>query len=519
MKNIEIRLLITSDIHGYVYPTSFRDQREENLGLAKLATIIKEKRKKGHVLLIDNGDLIQGSPLTFYHHKFKNKMSDPIITAANYLKYDAVTFGNHEFNYGLSVLKDVIAQSEFPWLAANIIEEHGSFLGKPYIVKNIAGLRIAFLGLTTHFVPIWEESDHIKGLHFEDALQSAQKWVNHIRSQEEIDLLIVCYHGGFERDLQTGELVEKETGENQGYAMCRELGGIDILVTGHQHREIAERLLGKTVIQPGTKGFCLGEIVITILKDKDRVVSISHEPSLIHVDEQVQADEEVCTLLRPLYDETEEWLNQPIGVIDGDMYIHDPFQTRLQEHPYVEFINKVQLQVSGAEISCTALFHSKQGGFSNHVTMRQIVANYIYPNTLKVIVLSGSDIREALEQSATYFELKNGEITVNPKFENPKQQHYNYDMWEGIEYELKISNPVGVRVTKLHYNGNPIDPDRKFTVVMNSYRATGAGDFPMFQNKPVVKEVQTDMTELIAQEIMDRKIIRAECNHNWRVIV
>ncbi|MBB6447777.1 bifunctional metallophosphatase/5'-nucleotidase [Bacillus benzoevorans] len=519
MQNIEIRLLITSDIHGYVFPTSFRDQKEENLGLAKLATIIKEKRKEGHVILIDNGDFIQGSPLTFYHHKFRDKMKNPMVTAANYLKYDAVTLGNHEFNFGLSVLKDIMVQSEFPWLSANIINDDGGYLGTPYVVKVIAGLRIVLLGLTTHYVPHWEESVHIEGLQFEDALHSAQKWVNYIRRHEEIDLLIVCYHGGFERDLQTGELVEKESGENQGYAMCRELEGIDVLVTGHQHREIAEKVLGKTVIQPGTKGSCLGEIVITVTKDEERIVSISHEPSLIYVDDQVQADEEVCTQLRPLYDETEEWLNRPIGVVEGDMYIHDPFQARLKEHPYVEFINSVQLHVSGAEISCTALFHNKPGGFLNHVTMRQIVANYIYPNTLKVIELSGMDIKEALEQSATYFALKDGEISINPKFEYPKQQYYNYDMWEGIEYELKISNPIGERVTKLLVNGKPIVPERKFTVVMNSYRASGAGNFPMFQNKSVLKEIQTDMTELIAQQLMDRKIIRAECNHNWRVIV
>ena len=136
-------------------------------------------------------------------------------------------------------------------------------------------------------------------------------------------------HGGFERDLQTGELLEKETGENQGYAMCRELDGIDILVTGHQHREIAEKLFGKTVIQPGIKGSCLGEIVITVTKDKDRIISISHEPSLIYVDEQVQTDEEVCRLLRPLYNETEEWLNQPIGVVDGDMYIYRSISSKV----------------------------------------------------------------------------------------------------------------------------------------------------------------------------------------------
>lgn len=195
MKKVEIRLLVTSDIHGYVFPTSFRDQNEKNLGLAKLATIIKEKRKEGHVILIDNGDFIQGSPLTFYHHKFRDELKNPMVIAANYLKYDAVTIGNHEFNYGLSVLKDVMDQSEFPWLSANITEAVVGYLGTPYVVKSIAGLRIAILGLTTHYVPNWEEPVHIEGLRFEDALHTAQKWVNYIRSHEEIDLLIVCYHG------------------------------------------------------------------------------------------------------------------------------------------------------------------------------------------------------------------------------------------------------------------------------------------------------------------------------------
>lgn len=518
MNPIEIRILVTSDIHGYVFPTTFREEKEEHLGLLKLASIIKQKRKEGPVLLIDNGDFIQGSPFTFYHHKYRNTLQNPMITAANYLQYDAITIGNHEFNYGLSVLKDVIKQSKFPWLSANIIGDNGNLLGKPYILKNISGIRIAILGVTTHYVPNWEEPTHIEGLHFLDALKSAKKWVRHIRSQEDVDLLLVCYHGGFERDIQTGELLEKDTGENQAYAMCKELDGVDVMMTGHQHREIAGKVFGKTVIQPGTKGNCLGEVIVKITKKQEHIVSLSHHSSLIYVNEEVQADEELCSLLQPLHDETEEWLNQPLGIVEGNMYIHDPFAARLNEHPYVEFINRVQLRVSGAEISCTALFHNQPCGFLHHITMRQIIANYIYPNTLKVIELSGKDIKEALEHSATYFAIKNGEIIVNPQFERPKQQPYNYDMWEGIEYVMKISNPIGKRVIKLQYNGKPIDLERKFHVVMNGYRAAGGGNFHMFRNKPVIKEIQTDMPELIAREVMDKKIIRAECNHNWRVV-
>jgi 2',3'-cyclic-nucleotide 2'-phosphodiesterase/3'-nucleotidase len=520
MKNLQIRLLVTSDIHGYVYPTAFRDTSPKNMGLAKLATIIHKEREKGPVVLIDNGDFIQGSPLTYYHHKFRNTVENPMVQIANRLNYDAVIFGNHEFNYGLSTLKQVIDQSQFPWLAANIKQEDGTHLGKPYMIKNIAGVRIAILGVTTHFIPNWEEPEHIQGLLFENALETVQKWVDHIRQHEVIDLLIVCYHGGFERDFHTGELAEMDTGENQGYAICQQLADVDIVVTGHQHREIATTLFGKSVVQPGTRGNCLAEVTITVsIDDSNHIVSISHEPTLLYPDQHTPADSETCQLIEKLQNETEQWLDQTLGVVEGDMIIEDAFQARLADNPYVEFINRVQLKATGAMISCAALFHNHSGGFPPHVTMRDIVSNYVYPNTLKVLLLSGHDILAALEQCAKYFAIEEGAIVVNPIFERPKLQHYNYDMWEGIEYELKISNPIGKRVTKLLYNGNPIELDQSYHVVMNSYRASGAGHFDMFKNKPVIKEIQTDMTELIANELIEKRSIPATCDHNWRVIL
>jgi len=151
--------------------------------------------------------------------------------------------------------------------------------------------------------------------------------------------------------------------------------------------------------------------------------------------------------------------------------------------------------------------------------MRDIVSNYIYPNTLKVIRISGQDIKEALEQTAQYFTIENGKIKVNPAFSYPKPQHYNYDMWEGIEYELKISNPIGQRVIHLNHQGAPLQLDQQYDVVMNSYRASGGGNFNMFKQKPVIKDIPIDMTELIANYIRERKIIKATCNNNWKVVL
>nr|WP_106782555.1 bifunctional UDP-sugar hydrolase/5'-nucleotidase [Lysinibacillus timonensis] len=519
MKTIEFSILATSDIHGYLFPTSYRHPDLTQLGLAKLSTIIQKKRQEKSIILLDNGDFIQGSPLTFYHNKFATSEPNPMIVAANQLQYDAAVFGNHEFNYGLTTLRNVMKQSHFPWLAANILDETGSYLGNPYIIKVVDGLRIAILGVTTHFVTLWEEPAHIKGLQFNDAYESAKHWVKTIRETENVDLLVLCYHGGFERNLETGELAEADTGENQGYKMSS-IDGVDVLITGHQHREIATVLNSKPVVQPGTKGICLAEVSIEVEIDSHQnVLNVSYKPSLVYVNDTTETDEQLCLLAAPLQNELENWLNDTIGTVKGDMVITDSFAARLTEHPFVEFINKIQLEISGAQIASTALFHDEKGGFSNRITMRDIMNNYIYPNTLKVLLLSGEDIRLALEQCATYFDVVDGELVVNRDFLIPKAQPYNYDMWEGIEYEFTISNPVGQRVTKLFWNNEPMSMTDQFTVVMNSYRATGAGNFPMFQNKPVIKEIQTDMTELIAQYLIEHKEIVPTCNHNWIVKV
>lgn len=518
MSTKTIQILATSDIHGYIMPTTFRHDRNEALGLAKLATIIEEKRLEMPTILIDNGDFIQGSPMTFYHQKFHTQERNPLIQVANELQYDAIVFGNHEFNYGLQTLQSVIHQSHFPWLGANIVTKDGRPFTKPYIIKEIDGIKIAILGVTTHFVTKWEEPLHIEGLHFEDAFSSASYWAKWIRANEQIDVLVLCYHGGFERDLESGELLEAEDGENQGYRMWAEIEEVDIIISGHQHREISTTIMGKSVVQPGTKGVCIAKIELEIDMDhQQKIQSICHTPSLIYSSEHTQPHDAVCQIISPTFEKTEAWLDETIGMIQGDLQIEDPFLARIQEHPYIEFINRIQMAVSEASISCTALFHDEPGGFKQAVTMRDIVTNYIYANTLKVLRLSGQDILLALEQSASYFTVTAGQLHVADSFLFPKAQPYNYDMWEGIEYILDISKPIGERVTKLSYHGAAINREEEFDVVMSSYRATGAGNFDFLRNRPVVKEIQIDMTELIANYLLKQPIVQATCNHNWQV--
>ena len=179
-----VQLLVTSDIHGFIMPTTFR-KTEENLGFAKAASIIEDLREKKHSLLIDNGDLLQGSPLTYYHQQFHAGEKNPVIDVANTIGYDLAVFGNHEFNYGVSFLKKSVEESQFPWVSGNIYRKDGTTFTTPYVIKKIDGVVIGIVGVTTHFVPLWEEAKHIEGIQFLDAFEEAKKWLHHLRDHEK----------------------------------------------------------------------------------------------------------------------------------------------------------------------------------------------------------------------------------------------------------------------------------------------------------------------------------------------
>jgi 2',3'-cyclic-nucleotide 2'-phosphodiesterase/3'-nucleotidase len=523
MTTAELVILETSDIHGNVFPINYGNNQETNSGLAKIARLINmEKQKADYTLLIDNGDVIQGTPLTYHYAKFLHDKKNPMIRILNTLQYDAAIIGNHEFNYGLDLLKQAVVESDFPWLSANILDgkTNQPLFGQPYLIKEFAnGLRVAVLGVTTHYIPNWENPNHIEGLLFEEALRTTKKWVEFLQENETYDLLVVSYHGGFERDLSSGVATESLTSENQGYRLCHEVDGIDVLLTGHQHRQIADNVNGVTVIQPGFNGQAIGKAVIQFQLHAGKWEVVAKTAELIEVDDTTVAETTILELAEAYEIQTQEWLDQPIGEIVGDMTIDNAFDVRLQDHPAIEFINHVQMDAAGVDISSTALFHNGSPGFANHVTMRDIVSNYIYPNTLKVIRISGQDIKEALEKSSSYFSLdEQQQIIVNPAFIEPKPQHYNYDMWEGIDYELNIAKPFGARVVKLNYHGQPISLTAQYDVVMNNYRAGGGGDYEMFKDKPVIKDIQTDMTEILADYFLKRKTVIASCNGNWRVV-
>ncbi|MCM3239767.1 bifunctional metallophosphatase/5'-nucleotidase [Heyndrickxia oleronia] len=522
MKKMNITILETSDVHGSIFPINYGTNKEADVGLGKIASLIKQERQKNeNTILIDNGDLIQGTPLTYHYARINHERPNPMVLLANELRYDAAVFGNHEFNYGKGILGSAVNESSFPWLSANIMnKETGEpYYGCPYLIKDVNGVKVGILGLTTPYIPNWEQPENIEGIDFVNPVEEAKKWVKYLREELDVDIVIVSYHGGFERDLETGEPTETLTGENQGYQICQEVEGIDVLLTGHQHRQIEDQTInGVIVVQPGNNGIALGKVSLQ-LENHEGIWKIVQKTSALLPVTGVQADLDLLDKVREYEQATQEWLDQPIGKIEGDMVVNDPMEIRMGDNALIEFFNHVQMDVAGVEISNTALFDNQSPGLTANVTMRDVVSNYIYPNTLKVIRISGADMREALERSASYFkQYDGGEVEVNPAFTTPKPQHFNYDMWEGIEYVIDIRKPVGERIVKLEFKGAPVDPNQEYDVVMNNYRAGGGGEYFMYKDKPVIKDIPTDVSELIANYILEKKVVTATVNHNWKVI-
>ncbi|GAB2027114.1 bifunctional metallophosphatase/5'-nucleotidase [Lactovum odontotermitis] len=518
---MKIKIFETSDMHGFILPSNYT-ARNMNLpfGMAKARTMMDRLTAKAEVdgdivLKLENGDIIQGSALAYSLAKQGKDGLAHLTLVTNSFGYDAGLLGNHEFNYGRAYVDDYVEMTDYPILCANVLNETGEpAFGQAYQIIEKKGVKIAVLGLLTQYIPHWEQPATIKGLTFRSIVETAKEYLPMLH--ELADIVVVAYHGGFERELDTGRPEEALTGENEGYQLlteCSEL--IDAFVTGHQHREIAQKVLGVPVVQPGYRGANVAEITLE-LDDNKHVVSSSAE---LHSVEESEVSEEVISLITPINNQTEDWLDTPMGRVNGDMTIKDPMTARLHEHPYIEFINKVQMEASGAKISGTALFNNEALGFGETISMRDILTNYIYPNTLAVLRVSGADLRAALELSAAHLALDSeGKMIFNPKFVSPKPQYYNYDMYEGVDYTIDLTQPEGQRITQLDFEGKAIQDTDTLEIVVNQYRGVGGGNYPMFDASKIISEITVDMTELIGDYLKKHPVVEAAVDSNFKVV-
>jgi len=483
--------------------------KEMNQGLAKLQTLVKKIKKKNS-LLIDTGDSIQGSPLQYYHQKSHGKTINPVAKVLNKMEYDYVTIGNHEFNYGLNYLREYLSNLKPTILNSNLIDSSESpITHKPYDIITFAGIKIGIIGVTTHYIPNWEQPAHIEGIEILDAFSTTKKYVDEIK--DKVDFIIVNYHGGFERTFDTYELEVEDTGENQGSRMLKEIDGIDILLTGHQHRSLIGESSNVFYSQPGYNAQQVNEININFLIT-DEGISYQIEGKIHKLNDE-EPDKKIIDLIQDIEKETQQYLDTPVGFLDEELIITNQLEARLNKHPLISLINHVQLEHTGADIALCGLGNDV-AGFNKEISIRDILGTYIYPNTLVVKKLSGKDLRLALEKTAEFFEKKDNKIVISEKYAKPKLQLYAYDMYDGINYTINTSNVKGKRIENLRFNGKEVTDNMSFSVAMNNYRSAGGGDYTFIKNCEVVLDTQEEIVNLLVKYISKHQHIKIDHKNN-----
>jgi len=515
-QRVQITILRTTDLHGNIYAIDYYKNAPDNRGLAKIATLVKRARKENpNLLLIDSGDTIQGTPLEYYHNKKNNGPADPMMLVMNSLSYDSMTVGNHEYNFGLKVLEKARSEAKFPWLSANTYESGTQETHyQPYIVKEVGGVRVGVLGLTTPGIPNWENPPNYLGLEFREPVSEAKKWVPILRDKENVDVLVIAMHMGLEEDLRSGEINPGQvTNENEAIEIARTVGGVDAIFMGHTHREVPSLLInGVLLTQANYWGKHLARADFYMTKEGTRWRVFAKAARTIATD--VDADSDILKLTESYDRETQAWLSRAIGESSEQLTARD---ARFRDTAIIDLIQRVQLEAGNADVSMAASFNPEATVSKGAVTVRDISGLYVYENTLVVLEVTGQILKDALEHSAKYF--KPYEPGKTPaELIDEKIPAYNFDIAEGVTYELDISKPFGERIRDLRFRGQPVRPDQKLRLATNNYRVNGGGGYTMYKNAPVVYRSSEEIRELIIDWVERHKTIPIEATNNWRIV-
>ena len=516
---VQITILSTTDLHGNIDPIDYYTNKPDNRGLAKVATLIKRIRKENpNSLLIDSGDTIQGTPLESIHGRKNNQPIDPMMLVMNSLNYDSMTVGNHEYNFGLKVLEKARGEAKFPWLSANTYDVGTQKTHyKPYIVKEVAGVKIGVLGLTTPGIPNWDNPPNYAGLEFREPVSEARKWVAVLRDQEKVDVVAIAMHMGLGEDLRSGEVSPGQVPhENEAIAIAQEVPGVDVIFMGHTHREVPSLYInGVLLTQANYWGKQLARADLYLQKNANggwRVYAKSART--LATDDRVEADPEVVKLAQPYDQETQEWLARVIGQSAEELTAKD---ARFRDTAILDLIQKVQLEAGKADVSMVASFNSEARIAKGPVSVRDVAGLYVYENTLVVLEVTGQQLKDALEHAAKYFKAY---VPGKPASDlvDEKIPAYNFDIAEGVTYDLDISKPVGQRIQNLRFRGQPLSMTRKLRLATNNYRVNGGGGYTMYKDAPVVYRSSEEIRELIIDWVERNKTVPVKPDNNWRLL-
>jgi 2',3'-cyclic-nucleotide 2'-phosphodiesterase / 3'-nucleotidase len=532
-EEMRISVLATTDLHGNLFPYDYYTARPVDRGLAKIASLIQDARSQNpNNLLIDCGDTIQGTPFESVYQEYIETghlpltlafagpplQRDPMMLAMNDIGYDAMVVGNHEFNFGLKNLAQARAAADFPWISANIIANPGASVKPfaPYFIKTVAGVKIAIVAITTPSIPDWESEEHYHGYHFENGVDVARRAVAEAREREHPDVVILAAHSGLDRDPKTPAVPSGDSREDMIYQIATEVKGIDAIIFGHTHQQLAELNLGGVLLmQPKNWGMSLGRMDFVFDRDASGSWKIISKTSrLIPVTAATPSDAKVLEIGRPYHELAERYLNTQIA--DAPVSL-DARLARVQDTALLDAVQQVQLFYSNADVSFASAFNTRVAIPKGPVTVREIAALYVYENELYAIEGNGKMVREALENAARYFQTCSGDCSAGPLI-NRRVIGYNYDMAEGVDYEIDLTRPVGERIRNLRWHGQPLQDMQPLRIAVNNYRSGGSAGYTIFRGAKIVWRSGDEIRDLVIRYYIEHKELPTKPVDNWRIV-
>ena len=537
-KTVTIKVIETSDVHGCFFPDDFINRKPLKGTLARVMTYVEELRKTHgkNVILVDNGDILQGQPTCYYYNYIKTDLPNVAAEVINYMGYDAETFGNHDVETGHAVYDKWIREVKCPMLGANIIDtKTGKPYVRPYTILERDGVRIAILGMLTPAIPNWLNEEVWSGLRFEEMVSCARYWVKYLQENEHPDVVIGLFHSG-----KDGGIVTESYEEDASDRVAREVPGFDLILYGHDHtvhNDVVTNVAGQKVVclDPSCNALNVASATIEIEKGrKGKILSKRVSGEIVSV-EDLPIHQPYVEHFQASIDSVKSFVDRRIGEFESAIYTRDCY---FGSAAFTDFIHDLQLSITGADISFNAPLSFNTSIKAGPVYMSDMFNLYRFENLLYVVRMTGEEVRKHLEMSYdqwvnTMTSPDDHIMLLSDEDRDDKQRYmfknlaFNFDSAAGIDYEVDVTKPDGEKVRILRMsNGEPFDEHKWYNVAMNSYRGNGGGELltkgagishEELKHR-IIYQSDKDQRYYLMKEIEKAGRMNPQAHNNWRFV-